>query len=143
MSTNNVNAGISGQFPRLSDRFNVDGLTVTWVVPNNRKLFGKKTAHVEMAVVDLSVAGALLLGPDLGSVRSGSRVPFIHEGQHGLAEVRHVRAADDVPNAQSAVYYGVVFLTLTDELKALIFDRMAARRGQRESELTELWNQAR
>ena len=142
MSEHNLNAAMSGQFPRLSDRFSVDDLTVTWVVPNNRKLFGKKSADVEMAVVDLSVAGALLLGPAIDGVRNGSRVPFIHEGQQGLAEVRHVRPADDVPD-KSAVYYGVVFLNLTDELKAMIFDEMAARRGRRDPELNQLWNLAR
>ncbi len=143
MSANNLNAAMSGQFPRLSDRFSVDDLTVTWVVPNNRKLFGKKSAHVDMAVIDLSVAGALLVGPEIEAVRSGSRVPFIHEGQQGLAEVRHIRPADDVPEIKSAVYYGVVFLNLTDELKTMIFNHMAARRGKRDPELSQLWNQAR
>ena len=143
MSANNLNAAISGKFPRLSDRFSVKNLTLTWVVPNNRKLFGKKSAHVEMAVVDLSVAGALLVGPAIDVVRSGSRVPFIHEGEQGLAEVRHIRPADDIPGVKSTVYYGVVFLTVTDQLKTMIFDHLAARRGGREEELTELWNQAR
>lgn len=132
----------SAKFPRLSDRFSVDDLVVTWVVPNNRKLLGKKTAKVEMAVIDLSVAGALLLGPAVDSVRKGSKVPFIHEGQEGLAEVRHVRIADDIPGAKAA-YYGVVFLNLTEELKGLIFDRMAERRNQKPSDLNELWNHAR
>ncbi|MBT8241721.1 MAG: PilZ domain-containing protein [Acidimicrobiia bacterium] len=143
MSANNPNAAISGNFPRLSDRFSVDNLTLTWIVPNNRKLFGKKSAHVEVAVVDLSVAGALLVGPEIDVVRSGSRVPFIHEGEQGLAEVRHIRPADDIPGVKSAVYYGVVFLTLTDQLKTMIFDHIAARRGGRENELAELWNQSR
>ncbi len=138
MSTNSMNVA-AGQFPRLSDRFAVQDLTVTWAVPNNRKLFGKKTAHVEMAVVDLSVAGALLVGPLIESVRAGSRVPFIHNGEHGLAEVRHIRAADD----DSAVYYGVVFLNLTEQLKTVIFERSAARRNKREPELNEIWNHAR
>ncbi len=133
----------SGQFPRLSDRFAVQDLTLTWIVPNNRKLFGKKTAQIEVGVVDLSVAGALLLGPMIESVRVGSRVPFIHEGQQGLAEVRHIRAAEDVVSANSGIYYGVVFLNLTEDLKAVIFERMAARRGRREPELTELWNHSR
>jgi hypothetical protein len=143
MSAKNLNAATSMKFPRLSDRFSVHDLMLTWVVPNNRKLFGKKSVHVEMAVVDLSVAGALLVGPEIELVRSGSRVPFIHEGEQGLAEVRHIRPADDVPGVKQAVYYGVVFLTLTDQLKAMIFDHLAARRGSRENELHELWSQAR
>lgn len=137
-STNDSN----GKFPRLSDRFSVDDLIVTWIVPNNRKLLGKKTAKVDMAVIDLSVAGALLLGPAVDSVRQGSRVPFIHDGQQGLAEVRHVRTADDIPGHEAA-YYGVVFLNLTDELKALIFERMAERRSRNAGDLNELWNHSR
>jgi hypothetical protein len=138
MSSNSMNVA-AGQFPRLSDRFAVEDLTVTWVVPNNRKLFGKKTRDVEMLVIDLSVAGALLVGPLIESVRAGSRVPFVHDGEHGLAEVRHIRAADD----NSAIYYGVVFLELTEHLKSLVFDQSAARRNKGEPELNELWNHAR
>ncbi len=137
-NANNTN----GQFPRLSDRFGVDDLVVTWIVPNNRKILGKKTAKIDMAVIDLSIAGALVIGPVIDSVRQGARVPFIHEGQQGLAEVRHVRIADDLPGAKAA-YYGIVFLNLTDELKALIFESMAQRRARKSSDLNEIWNQAR
>ena len=100
---------------------------MSWVVPNNRKLFGKKTAHVEMAVIDLSVAGALLVGPEIESVRAGSRVPFIHEGEQGLAEVRHIRPTDDIPDVKSGAYYGIVFVNITDKLKAIIFQESGKR----------------
>ncbi len=133
---------LAGQFPRLSERFGVDDLTVSWIVPNNRKVFGKKTAEIPMTVVDLSVAGALIVGPAVDSVRAGSRLRYIHNGQHGQVEVRHIRPADDVPNLRNAAYYGVVFLEVTSDLEEMIFAEMAQRRGVHRDQLSDLWNSA-
>jgi len=134
---------MNGEFPRLSDRFSVNDLSFTFTVPNARKLFGKKSAQLPMRVVDLSVAGALVLGPHLETIRTGTRVQFIHNGQQGSAEVRHVRPTQDVPGMTDAAYYGLVFINLTEDMKGLIFDQMSVRRGKKDPELNDLWNHAR
>lgn len=118
-------------------------MTVTWIVPNNRKLFGKKTANIDLQIIDLSIAGALLVGPVIDVVRSGSRVPFLYHDARGVAEIRHIRPSDNVPEFTNGAYYGVVFISLPPPLKDLIYTHMADRRGQRDPELTELWNHAR
>lgn len=133
---------LPGQFPRLSDRFHVEGMTMTWIVPNNRKLFGKKTANIDVQIIDLSIAGALLVGPRIDEIRGGSRVPFLYEGAHGVAEIRHIRPADDVPDFANGAYYGVVFINLPSRLKELVFAHIADRRGHRDEDLHELWNHA-
>lgn len=115
---------------------------MTWTVPNNRKLFGKKTAEVDMQIMDLSISGALLVGPLIDVVRCGSRVPFLYEGSHGVAEVRHIRSADDVPDYANGAYYHVVFINIPSKLKELIFAHIADRRGRRDEDLQEFWNQA-
>ena len=134
---------MTGQFPRLSDRFRVEGLIVQCTVPNNRKMFGKKVAQIEMTIVDLSIAGALLLGPKIAEIRAGSKIPITHNGEMGLAQIRHVRAAHDVPTMKNPAYYGVVFVEIPAQLKEMIFGQMAANRGKNVPELDELWNHAR
>jgi hypothetical protein len=142
MTAESQYSALAGQFPRLSERFGVDDLTLSWVVPNNRKVFGKRTAEIPMTVVDLSVAGALIVGPTVESVRRGTRVQFVHNGQRGQMEVRHVRPADDVPNLRDGVFYGVVFVEVTEDLETMIFDEAARRRGVNRDELNDLWNSA-
>ena len=143
MRTSSYNSSLAGQFPRLSDRFRVEGLAVQCTVPNNRKMFGKKVDKVEMTIVDLSIAGALLLGPMIDGIRAGSKIPFIHNGEEGLAQIRHVRAAHDVPKMKNPAYYGVVFVEIPAQLKEMIFGQMASNRGKNVPELDELWNHAR
>ncbi len=134
---------LNGQFPRLSDRFSVDDLQIDVSVPNTRKLFGKKTANVQMQVIDLSISGALVVGPHLDSVRAGSRVKFVHDGAEGSAEIRHVRPTQDMPGMTNAAYYGIVFLNLSEDLKEIVYQRMAERRGKKDPELNHLWNHSR
>ncbi|NNF53606.1 MAG: hypothetical protein HKN03_04085 [Acidimicrobiales bacterium] len=143
MSTSSYNTSLTGQFPRLSDRFRVEGLAVKCTVPNNRKMFGKKVEQIDMMIVDLSIAGALLLGPKIAEIRAGSKVPFTHNGEEGIAQIRHVRAAHDVPKMKNPAYYGVVFVEIPSQLKEMIFGQMAANRGKNVPELDELWNHAR
>ncbi len=143
MSRSSNNASLAGQFPRLSDRFRVEGLAVICTVPNNRRMFGKKVDNVDMTIVDLSIAGALLLGPKIDEIRAGSKVPFTHNGEMGIAQIRHVRPAHDVPKMKNPAYYGVVFVEIPAQLKEMIFSQMAANRGKNVPELDELWNHAR
>lgn len=143
MGRDTPKSALPGQFPRLSDRFQVDGMSLTWIVPNNRKLFGKKTAAIEMQIIDLSIAGALLVGPSIDVVRSGSRVPFLFQGAQGVTEIRHIRSSDSIPDLDNGAYYGVVFITLPNELKERIFEHTARRGRHTDPELADLWNHAR
>ena len=61
---------------------------------------------VRAQVLHISVSGALVTGPILRTVSKGVRVPFVLDGEYGVAEVRRTRNASTGDSA----FYDIVFV---------------------------------
>lgn len=71
--------------------------------------FGKPT-EVEAQVLDLSVAGALLMAPVNVKLRTGLRVPVRIGNSNGMVEVRNIRKS----SVSGMAFYGVGFVRMSD-----------------------------
>lgn len=102
------------EFPRLSARYRIDGLELTWSPKSGRLTASSKGKEVPAKVIDLSVAGALLVAPANRHVEPGVRVPVRIGNSTGVAEVRSIRKAS-IPGM---VFYGVAFTQMSKGLAA-------------------------
>jgi hypothetical protein len=118
-------------------RYRAGRWPITWC-RLRRGLFGLREKPAPAEVIDLSVDGALVLGPFDRNVRRGSVVPIEHAGARGLVQVRHVHDAPD-PKLR---FYGVQFVHLQPELRSLVHDLVAARRGDG-GQIEQVWSKAR
>ena len=91
-----------------------------------------------MEVLDISVAGALVVGPNIEELSPGARIPFAFDNETGVAEIRHMREASTGDTA----FYGVVFVKLSEGLNRIVFDHVAAMR-KAASDLDDVWTRAR
>ena len=98
------------QFPRISERYRIAGLNLFWSPPSTKTLSFGKPVEVEAQVLDLSVAGALLMAPVNAKLRSGLRVPVRIGNSNGMVEVRNIRKSS-VPDM---AFYGVGFVRMSD-----------------------------
>lgn len=103
------------EFPRLSERYRASAEVVIHV-PSRRKVMKGSPKAIEADVLDLSVAGALLVLPEGSTPDVGVRMKFELNGCAGVAELRNSR-----PASADSVYFGVSFFSMSDELRDEIF----------------------
>lgn len=100
------------QFPRISERYRIAGLNLHWSPPNPKLLSRHKPIEVEAQVLDLSVAGVLLMAPVNDKLRTGLRIPVRVGNAVGTVEVRNIRKS----SVSGMAFYGVVFVKMSDRL---------------------------
>ncbi|HSL56270.1 MAG TPA: PilZ domain-containing protein [Acidimicrobiales bacterium] len=104
---------------RIGRRVQLGGLTMEVTVPAPaRRRFrrpGGPTVHV-MDVIDLSVSGALVEGPDTEGLGHGTVVPIRLEGREGLVRIRRVLRDEQAQRSR----YGIEFIETDPELRLQI-----------------------
>ncbi len=103
------------EFPRLSPRYPIPPLKATWFPPSRRKL-SRAVGPVEVRLVDISIAGALLEGPFNDRLVEGSRLRIEFGTADGIAEIRNARPSEH----KGMSYYGVSYFRMSDEMRDLV-----------------------
>ena len=103
---------VPDQFPRISERYRIAGLHLHWSPPNPKVLSRGKPVELEAQVLDLSVAGALLMAPVNDKLRPGMRVPVRVGTALGTVEIRNIRKS----SVDGMAFYGVGFVKMSDRL---------------------------
>ncbi len=119
------------EFPRLSQRYRASAEVVIHV-PSRRKVMKGNPKPVDADVLDLSVAGALLVVPEGIMADIGIRMKIELNGCAGVAELRNFR-----PASADSTYFGISFFSMTDELRDEIFRLVANVRSGVEAEVWE------
>lgn len=119
------------EFPRISPRYPIPPLKAIWYPPA-RRLVGSPAA-VEVRLVDISVAGALIQGPHNKRLSVGSRIPIEFQGTEGIADVRNIRPSEH----RDSSYYGISYFNMSPEMSELV--HAVVRRIRSENDLTTLW----
>lgn len=119
------------EFPRISARYPIPALKATWFAPGRR--IGSGSSSVEIRIVDISVAGALIEAPTNKKIKLGTRVKMEISGHDGTAEIRNMRLAE----RYALSYYGITFLRMSPELEALVHSVVGKVRS--EHDLTTVW----
>lgn len=119
------------EFPRLSERYRASAEIVIHI-PSRRKVMKGSPKPVQADVLDLSVAGALLVVPEDTVADIGIRMKFELNGCAGVAELRNFR-----PASADSTYYGISFFSMTDELRDEIFRLVANVRSGVDPDLWE------
>lgn len=122
------------EMPRISVRYQVNGIQLDWIAPKGGWLRPDKRKAVEAILLDLSVAGALIRAPENESVRVGMRIPIQLNGEDGIVEVRNIRKEDDA----ETFLYGVVFHRISEPLREAIYHAVARLRN--DDRLKSDWN---
>ena len=120
---------------RIGSRIAVDGARLGWRPILPRRRFRREQSADSVKVADLSITGALVIGPRDARVRIGTQVEIDAGGQRGVVEIRRIDADTD----PALAWYGVQFVDLQPELQQLINDTIAARRPD---DILWRWNSA-
>jgi hypothetical protein len=125
--------GREGVNRRIAPRKPVERLFADLVYEQPRS-FGRrpKSQQITVQVVDVSVEGALLLGPERQELHAGAVVAVVSPGR-AVAEIRH-RTLDG-----TAVQYGVRFLSMDDAFRSLLFEHI----GRDRERMEDAWLHAR
>lgn len=110
------------EVPRISERYSIDPIEATWFPPKDSR-FSNKPKRAGVQLIDLSVAGAQIVGPFNRSVAVGMRVPFELGGEKGIVEVRNIRDIDGLG------HYGVTFYKISERLEQAVFAAVGKRRN--------------
>ena len=122
------------QVPRISQRYTAS-TNVVWYPPSQRRLVRGRPIAATAQLLDLSVAGALLKGPQNRRLQIGSRVKFEMNGTSGIVEVRNMR-----PAGEDTYFYGISFFSMSEEFKAEIFEIVARVRSE---DFDQVWRRPR
>jgi hypothetical protein len=124
--------GREGLDRRIAPRQPVERLVVDLAYEQVRSFGRRKVHHVAMQVVDLSVDGALLLGPRRKELEGGALVTLSNPAR-AVAEIRHVK-----PSGDDALY-GVRFVSMEERFREGLF----AHLGRDREGMQEAWLHAR
>lgn len=105
---------------RIGERVRVRGVSVEWRPDRKRK---RRAAPVQAEVVDVSVAGALLRAPIDKDLGPGCDVVLRYRTDATVARVRSI-----APSPDGTAAYGVEFLVVGDDLRALVDELLEAHR---------------
>ncbi len=119
-------------FPRITPRYPIPPLRATWHAPSRRRI-GPRTSSVEIRLVDISIAGALLIAPSNDRLETGSRLKIEFGDTDGVAEIRNVRPCDH----EGFSYYGINYFRMSDEMRELVHGVVAKIRA--DNDLTTSW----
>ena len=119
-------------FPRITPRYQIPPLRATWHAPSRRRI-GGRTHATEVRLVDISIAGALLIAPANSKLETGSRLKIEFGDTDGIAEIRNVRDSEH----DGFSYYGINYFRMSDEMRQLVHGVVAKIRA--ENDLTTSW----
>jgi hypothetical protein len=88
---------------RIGSRIAVDGARLGWRPILPRRRFRREQRADSVKVADLSITGALVIGPRDARVRIGTQVEIDVGGQRGVVEIRRIDADPD----PALAWYGV------------------------------------
>ncbi len=108
------------EYPRLSERHRVNTSAI-WYPPSRRKILAGRPGPVEIQVLDLSVAGALLFGHANPAIELGLKLKIEFDGVKGVSVIRNIRESA----SRDMSYYGVSFFAMTHEFELKVMEVVA------------------
>lgn len=124
--------GRTGLDRRLSPRQPVDGVGVDVIYERALRFGRRKLERVRMQAVDVSIEGALLLGPERDELHAGALVR-LEAGSRAVAEIRHVSPRND------QALYGIRLI----EMEPAFREQLFATVGRNRESLEDAWLHAR
>lgn len=100
---------------RLAPRQPVPELSAELVFDEVRSFGRRRPARVACRILDLSVEGALVAGPDRRELAAGATIRLEHRGA-AVAEIRH-RAPSEHPET---ILFGLRFLSTDEAFHAMV-----------------------